>query len=340
MNVLVLQLKRIGDLVLTTPALAALREHGVHVTLVVDGPCGSLLPAIAGLEESHVFHKGGDNCALWTRLRDGGWDACLDFTGSDRSALMGWLSRTPRRITFDWVRKRLLRRIAYHEFVASPVRLAHTCDHTLDLVRALAVPIPADTLPTLELPREARESAHAMLGAAGIHGTPILIHPGSARPEKYWLAERWAAVIARLHALGHACAITCGPDAFEKAHATAILSLVRAAATKGAVTELFYPPDLLTLAALVETSRLVLSCDTAVVHLAAAFRKPQVALFGPTNPFHWRPRHDLAVVISATQPEEPLTQFQPKMKGAATANIPTSTVLRAAEELLAVAMET
>ncbi len=339
MNVLVLQLKRIGDLVLTTPALDALREHGAHVTLVVDGPCGSLLPAIAGMEESHTFAKGGNNRALWTRLRDGGWDVCLDFTGSDRSALMGWLSRTPRRITFDSVRAKLLRRFLYHDFVDSPVRLTHTCDHYLDLLSPLNIPRPADSLPTLQLPREARENANSLLHGAGFSGNYTLIHPGTARPEKYWVAERWAAVIARLQALGHACAITCGPDAFEKAHAAAILSQVKGRATQGAICNIFHPPDLLTLAALVEKSRLVLSCDTAVVHLAAAFRRPQVALFGPTNPYHWRPRHERAVILSAAQPETPLTTFDPKMKGAATEHIPTTTVLRAAERLLALKAE-
>src|SRR5690348_17835333 len=43
------------------------------------------------------------------------------------------------------------------------------------------------------------------------------------------------------------------------------------------------PPDLLALASLVAGARLVVSCDTAVVHLAAAFRVPQIALFGPTR---------------------------------------------------------
>src|SRR4051812_28828503 len=51
MNVLVLQLKRIGDLVLTTPALAALHAGGAKITLVVENSCASLLPAIPGVAE-------------------------------------------------------------------------------------------------------------------------------------------------------------------------------------------------------------------------------------------------------------------------------------------------
>lgn len=325
MNVLVLQLKRIGDLILTTPVLAALKRSGAHVTLVVDGPCSSLLPAIPGVDEALAYRRKGDNKALWQRIRQRGWDVCLDFTGSDRSAFMGWLSRTPRRITFQWVCKRMLRRLAYHEFVDSPVRLAHTCDHYFDLLRPIGItPGGDDTAPSLEVPLSAREAALDVLVGAGVQGSYVLLHPGTARPEKYWLPERWTAVVAGLKSLGLSVIITSGPDGYELNHASQI---------QGA--PVIRPPDLLTLAALVERARLVISCDTAVVHLAAAFRQPQIALFGPTNPFHWRPRHERVIVLSAAQPAEPMTCFLPKMTGAPTERIPSAAVLLAAEQLLA-----
>jgi ADP-heptose:LPS heptosyltransferase len=328
MKVLVLQLKRIGDLILTTPALKALARTGAAITLVVDAPCASLLPAISDVAECLIYSKKGDNQALWRRLRKGAWDVCIDFTGTDRSALMAWLSRTPRRVTFQWVRKRLLRRLAYHEFVDSPVRLAHTCDHYCDLVRGMGNDFPAE--PSLDLPRETRENALELLAATGITGSYVLIHPGTARPEKYWLPERWAEIAKWLRELGHAVVITSGPDAFEQQHAA---SIVKLAALDN--LPIIHPRDLLTFAAIVEKSRLVLSCDTAVVHFAAAFRQPQVALYGPTNPFHWRPRHERAIVLSATQPDAPMGRFSPKMKGASMAQVPVSTVQRAAEILLA-----
>ena len=319
MKVLILQMKRIGDLVLTTPVFTALKRLGAEVTLVTDAPCASLFPALPGVDEALAFSRKGGNSAVWKRIRNGGWDVCLDFTGSDRSALMGWLSRTPRRVTFAWVCKRLLRRLAYHEFVDSPVRLAHTCDHLLDLLRPLGAEN-ADASPVLEVPQVAREKAGELAGA----GEFVLLHPGTARPEKYWLPERWTEVVAALKALGLRAIITSGPDAFELAHAERI---------EGA--RVVRPPDLLTLAALVEKARVVVSCDTAVVHLAAALRRPQVALFGPTNPFHWRPRHERAVVISAAQPTQPLVQFLPKQKGAPMERIPADAVIAAVAQLLA-----
>ena len=329
MKVLVFQMKRIGDLVLTTPALAALKQLGARVTLVVDAPCGSLCPAIPNVDEVLVYSKKGSNRALWRRLRERDWDVCLDYTASDRSALMAWFSRTPRRITFAWARKRLLRRLAYHEFVESPLRLAHTCDHYLDLLHPLGVVRDEATAPSLVLPDDAGKNASEL-----VTGDYILIHPGTARVEKYWLTSRWMEVIARLRKLGLVVVVTSGPDAFERAHVAEIVSEFAQQSVNQPPVISIAPPDLLALAAVVEGARLVVSCDTAVVHLAAAFRRPQVALFGPTNPFHWRPRHERAIVISAAQPESPLTNFTPKMKGAPMGDIPVATVLKAIESLL------
>jgi len=332
-NILVLQLKRIGDLVLTTPALAALQASGARVTLVVEGPCSSLLPAIPGIAESIVYSRKGGNGPLWRRLAQRGWDVCLDYTGSDRTALMGWFTRTKRRITFSWVRKRLLRRLAYHQFVDSPVRQSHTCDHYLDLLHPLGLDR-GDGRPRLDLPRSAREQALGLVAESGIPGSYVLLHPGTARAEKYWPVERWAEVIARLRQLGLAAVITCGPDHYERAHVHAIERLAASADGTASPVKVISPPDLLTLSALVEKARLVVSCDTAVVHLAAAFQQPQIALFGPTNPYHWRPRHERAVVISAIQPDAPLHGFLPKMGGTSMEKIPALTVIRAMDELL------
>jgi ADP-heptose:LPS heptosyltransferase len=96
------------------------------------------------------------------------------------------------------------------------------------------------------------------------------------------------------------------------------------------------PTDLCAFASVLANARLVVSVDTAAVHLAAAFQRPQIALFGPTNPFHWRPRHFAAAVISAAQPEAPMIDFTYRMKGAAMDRIPVATVIRAIDGILSV----
>jgi ADP-heptose:LPS heptosyltransferase len=334
MRVLALQLKRIGDVILTTPAIRALTEQGMRVTLLVDSGCASLLPAIAGADEKLIYHKRGGNGQLWRRLRADGWDAVLDFTGNDRSALMTWVSRASRRVTFDWVRARWWKRWIYREYVDSPVRTVHTCDHYLDLARSLGLPGDCDARPLLQVPDATNGVAAKLLKAAGIRGDFVLVHPGTARPEKYWAAERWAEVIANLRERGVDVAITSGPDAFEQHHVREVmLGVETSGRTMTGAMALLAPADLLELGAVVARARLVLSCDTSVVHFAAAFQRPQVALFGPTNPYHWRPRHEGVAVLSAACPEGPLSEFQPKMKGAPMQALPVLPVWTAAERL-------
>ncbi|MEP6671087.1 MAG: glycosyltransferase family 9 protein [Chthoniobacter sp.] len=324
MRILALQLKRIGDLVLTTPALRALHQAwpDAHIALGVMDGTAPLLAAIPFVQSGIVFGR-GRGWTPWQQVLTGGWDACFDFTGNDRSALATVLSRARKCVGFEWVRRNRLRSLAYNAWSPSKVRDVHTARHYLDLVAAVAPAGAGDLLPELSLP-EASSPAPKPAPYA-------LLHPGTARPEKYWLPERWAEVAAHLQTVHHLPTIfTCGPDDFERAHLAAIAS-----AEGSEKSEVRHPPDLMSLATLVAGARIVISCDTGVVHLASAFRIPQIALFGPTNPFHWRPMHARAVVFSAAQPEAPLTKFEPRLKGAPMEHLSTGAVIRATDSLLA-----
>jgi len=345
MRILALQLKRIGDLVLTAAALRALREAWpeAHIALAVAPGCAALLGAFPAINSGMVLGR-GRGFRPWQQVLTGPWDLCLDFTGTDRSALAVALSRAKRRVTFAWVKKRKLRAVAFNRFVESAVRERHTVDHYLDLVdgaiaddahlpsvrrvagRSTRVECSTRTPPELVLPEAARAEAARVVGGEKY----AVIHAGTARAEKFWLPARWAEVIAHLRERhGLACVLTGGADDFERAH----LAQIQAALGRPAL-DLAGQIDLLTFAAVLAQARLCVSADTGAVHLAAAFRTPQVALYGPTNPFHWRPRHDRALVLSAAQPDAPLTTFTPRMKGAPMERISTAAVIRATDALL------
>ena len=328
MRILALQLKRIGDLVLTTPALRAL--HAVwpeaHLALGVMESTAGLLPAIPWVHSGIVFGR-GRGWAPWQQVLTGGWDLCLDFTGNDRSALATAMSRAKTRSTFTSVQRRWLRAQAYNAWCPSKVREVHTAQHYLNLVAGTlpAGHAPTDDLqPKLSLPPGAPAEA-------GTGGDYALLHPGTARPEKYWLPERWGEVAAHLREThGLRTIFSCGPNEFERAHVRSIPG-----AEIPGKSEIREPSDLLALTALAANARLVVSCDTAMVHLAAAFRVPQVALYGPINPFHWRPMHDRAVILSASHPNAPFTQFDPRMKEAPMDHLSTALVIRATDCVLA-----
>ncbi len=337
-KILALQLKRIGDLVLTTPALEALRRAmpDAGITLAVHESSSGLLSAIPQISAGIIFGP-GRGWTPWQQVLTGRFDVVLDFTGTDRSALAAWLSRAKRRVTFEWAQKRQLRAKAYHEFVDSPVRDAHTVDHYMHLLRPLGIEGGDMLSPKLSIPDAARREAERLLQSAGVTGPFAVMHPGSARLEKYWQPERWAQVIHDLREKhGLICVVTGGSDPQERQHLDAIFAAVDS--TKGSdptkVVDFAGKGNLLTFAAILEKARLVLSCDTAAVHLAAAFQTPQIVLFGPTNPFHWRPRHRLAVVFSSAQPDGPITEFNPRMKGAPMDELSAGVVTRAIDSVL------
>ncbi|MHA3771902.1 glycosyltransferase family 9 protein [Verrucomicrobiota bacterium sgz303538] len=356
MKIFALQLKRIGDLILTTPALEAIKaaHSDAHVTLAVHSSTASLLPAIPHIDAGIVFGP-GRGWTPWQQTLTGNFDHVLDFTGTDRSAAATLLSGARRRITFEWVRKNRMRALAYREFVPSSVRENHTVDHYLHLADSVTASNRVSTSnsspasPTLTLPADAQTEISQLLATAGITQPFVLVHPGTARVEKYWFADRWGQVIAHIRdTLGLDVVVSGGRDPFEQAHITQIEASQGTQSRKFAFDGTPLPQsvrrggfenfagllDLLTLSALVQRAQLVLSCDTAVVHLAASFQRPQIALFGPTNPFHWRPRHAGAVVLSAAQPGAPLTDFTSRMKGAPMDRLSTEVVIRATDALL------
>lgn len=318
MNILLLQLKRIGDLILTTPAIAAVREKFPHAELSLVAAERALLPAIAGVE-----------AADWFTVARRKFDYCVDFTHSDRSALLTMLSGARLRITSEHAKRQSkMRALTYNRLVPSALRDLHTVDHYLALVEPLGIHDAARTL-QLDLPPSALEEADRVLSENNIHGDFLLFHPGSARIEKFWEAERWGELIAFAARENLPCLVTAGSSPLEQSH----LAQIKAASAAPFIN-LSGQLALLTLAALIKKARLLVTIDSAPMHFAAATQTPQVVLFGPTNPLHWRPRFSPALILQAGVPS-PLTEFSPDQKRAPMNLISTQQVIDGMKTLLA-----
>ena len=331
MKILALKLKRIGDLILTTPSLAALRQAfpAAHLTLCIMENSEGLVPAMPYVDKTLVFRYRRINARLLAQLALGGYDVCLDFTGNDRSAFFSLLSRAPRRITFDWVRKTPHRALFFNEFIDSDVQKNHTIDHHLDLLRPLGVERKSAPPILLDLPVHADDEVTHLLKQAEIHGPFAVVHPGTARAEKYWVPERWAAIIDHCQeVLGLPCVITGSGTAFEQSHLQTIRARLRSQ-----WRDFSGKLNLLGLAAIIRRAALLLSMDSSPVHLGAAFGTPQIALFGETNPFVWRPRHDRALVLFPGEPQ-PLTTFDPNTLPRPLIDLSTEAVLGAINSLI------
>jgi len=331
LNILLIQLKRIGDLILTTPAIAALRTKfpEARITLIISEECKALAPAIAGVNRLWIMRRGFGGLGTAAAVARGGFDCCVDFTRNDRSAFLVLLSRAKKRIVSFRIKVRSkFRTRFYNEFVPHRMRDMHTVDYHLALLAPLGISDASGAI-ELQLPESAKESADQLLEQRHITKPFIIFHPGSARAEKYWDARRWSEVIN--HAATHPdldLVLTGGASLFEQTHISDIKSKVRAR-----VVDLSGKTDLLTLAALIGQARLLVTVDSAPMHLAAATRTAQLILFGPTNPFHWRPRQSAASILQGDS-ASPRTEFVPKQPRIPMNQISTQGVIDAMESLL------
>ena len=116
--------------------------------------------------------------------------------------------------------------------------------------------------------------------------TFTLLHPGAAAPARRWPAASFAAVARRLAADGHAVRITGSAAERDLASHVARLAGLPGEHVLAGQT------SLAALAALAASARLVISGDTGMSHLASAYARPSVTLFGPVSPSEWGPpRH-------------------------------------------------
>ncbi len=329
-QILALQLKRIGDLIVTAPALHRLRDRlpGASVTLVVDSKTAGLIPVLGGFDRLLVYHKGRPNFSVWRSLVAHSFDACVDFTGSDRSALMTRLGGSSKNITSEKLAGTSWKRHIYSDCVAASVREMHTIDYYQAFLTPLGIECGGGDAPLkLNIPAETDSRISDLLVKNGLHSSFALVHPGSARSEKYWDAERWARLIDHLkRERGMSCVLSGSDAPGEQAH----IAEIKRQTTAGSCVDLSSGLTLPDLAALIRRSSLVLGVDTAAMHLAGMLRRPQVVLYGPTNPFHWRPRHENAVILLAGT-DHPLEQpeFVPRHAAAPMSDLPLDLVLRA-----------
>ena len=326
MKILLIQLRRLGDLILTTPAISVLHEHlpGAQIALAVSRECAPLLPAIHGLQQTFLTKRGLGDLSVWMQIHRAGFDCVIDFTRNDRSAWLTFLSGAPQRIVSDRLKiKSKFRARFYNEFVDCAMKEMHTADYYLALLQPLGISATAND-PLLELPSAAQQRASSIIADQIRHQPFIIFHPGSARVEKFWEPERWADIIEfAASELGLFPVLSGGGTELERTHLTAIQKKLRTT-----LLDLSGQLDLLSLAALIEHARLFVTVDSAPMHLASAAGTPQVVLFGPTNPFHWRPRISPAAILFGESPE-PLHHFQPREGKRPMKQISTAAVINA-----------
>ncbi len=330
-RILVIQLKRIGDFILTVPALVALREAmpKAEIVLLVPSTVTELAQCIAEVDRVISYREGSFNLESWSSALAGEWTACLDFSGTGRSSLLTLLSQATRRIGYAKFAGNGLRKRAYTELCEASVRELHTVDFHHALLAQYTGSSPSEAnLPIFKIPLPVKTCALEKFAQAGLQGRFAILHPGTAREEKFWMDERWSAVAECLHQDKKlTVALTGAGDRLEMKHLKNIKKYLSTP-----VIDLTGQLTLVELAILIRDCELIIGVDSMAMHLASIYKKPQIALFGPTNPFHWRPLHDRAMVLQG-ETNVLLQHFSPQSPGCEMKLISTDAVISAIRKI-------
>ena len=300
MKILLIRFSSIGDVILTTPLLRALRaahpDAVVHfATRRAFAPLLEGNPNVDRILTLPENDEGGLR-ALARAIRAERYDHILDLHGTLRARQLRILVPGAR---WSGYRKHTLRRWALTRLKQNWFRsVVPVAERYFDAAAALGVR-PDGGPPEVFPSAAAREAASAALRAAGIAegDAYVAIAPGAQHPTKRWPEASWAELARRLIGAGLRVVVVGGREDAEAGDWIAASS--GAASVAGAL-------DLPGSAAVLQGARALASGDTGVMHLATAVGTPVVALFGPTvREFGFFPYSSRATVLERALPCRP-----------------------------------
>jgi len=270
---LVIQTAFLGDVVLTTPLLAALAKRHGPVDVVTTPGGAPLLETHPAVRRVLPYDKRGRDRGwgglrtLAARLRTEGYERAYLPHRSLRTAALALLARVPARIGFHdgW------------PFFYTEVRRRPAAGHEADRLLALAEEPAAAYAPELRPTPDDERAAAAALSGAGIAGPFVAVAPGSI-----WGSKRWPhyAELARRLSARTPVVVVGGPEDAGLGE-----DIVRAVGRSGGrALNACGKLGLRESAALIARAAVLVTNDSAPLHLATAMQTPIVAIFGPTIP--------------------------------------------------------
>ncbi|MBV9505419.1 MAG: glycosyltransferase family 9 protein [Acidobacteriia bacterium] len=265
-RVAIIRLRSLGDCVLTTPALAILRQFrpDLKIGVVVEDRFREIFEGSPDVDQILP--------PLLARLRGLRSDVCLNLHGGTRSAWMTALSGARYRAGFGHFRNRPAYnvRIPRAQEILGVERKVHTAEHLASAMFYLGVPF-------CEIPR-------ARLTAARNAKTCAVIHPAAAAAAKTWRPRGFLDVAKHLQQSG-LDVVFIGSASDDLAPFGAYP--VRKGATLGQIKSLL------------AAAAVFVGNDSGPAHMAAAFGVPSVVLFGNSDPEIWGPWRTTSEVISS-----------------------------------------
>jgi ADP-heptose:LPS heptosyltransferase len=313
-KVLLIRLRRIGDVVMTTPAVALLKEHfpGASLTYLVEEPFRRLVegnPALDRVIAVQAKQGFGEFAGLVRELRKERFDVLIDFHGGPRASWITFASGARLKIGYAIRTKGFLYdvRVPRAGDGGAPI---HSVRNHVNLVRALGAEIADGDIPPLVLPAAKPEEAKRVAGIvrdAGAMAGPasgsdaskgaaklVVLHVGAGNKFRDWGTENIAELVKLLAGVPGVKVALIGAEGDRKTE-----DEVRRAAPD-AVIPLAGRLNLIEIRELIAQAALYVGPDSGPMHIAASTATPIVAYFGPTLPAvfaPWRPGGEKTIIL-------------------------------------------
>lgn len=281
-KILVIQLRRIGDVTVTMPVVPALRDAfpTAAIDFLVEPAAAPVLRGLPGLNDIIVFDKRNFFSHV-KQVRARRYDWVLDFMNNPRTAQISFASGAPVRAGFrvpfwEWV---------YTHRVDRPAVPTYAVQSKFNLLRALGLNPPTQTLPKLALSDDDFAGARVWWEASrlGQFAERVGVVPTHRHAIRRWPAAKFARVMETLLEKKDRALIVFGGPGEEDY----VRDLLRPFSER-----VFQIPagSLRQTAAILARCDAVLTNDSGPMHLAVAAGAPTVTVYGPTWPASWNPR--------------------------------------------------
>ncbi|UCE01487.1 MAG: glycosyltransferase family 9 protein [Candidatus Latescibacterota bacterium] len=313
-RILVVRPDRVGDVILATPLIRALRQTfpDAHLTALVRPYTSPLLENSPHLDDVLLDDPGGRDAGgrgFWRQvasLRRHRFDTALLLLPNKRHAWMLFLAGIRTRIG---VGRKLYQVMTFMRSVSRNryVPLRHEADYCLDLGRAIGVDANDLSTEIFLTPEERDRAWRTLVGAARERLEPkrlIGIHPGSGGSAPNWSVGRYVDLARRLLREESVHLVLTG-GAEERGLASAFQAL-----DERRVTNLMGQLQLRETASVIAHLAVLVSPSTGPMHMAAALRVPTVSLFcklTACSPHLWGPQGNQAWIV---EPESEC-QYEP-----------------------------
>lgn len=286
-RVLLVRLRSIGDTVLATPSLFALKRFLPHATvdILLEDWVAPVLEGHPHVDRVITVEKGStaSRARVARQLRSNRYDVVYNLHGGTTATLLTRATGAKYRVgleTYQYAR--------LHNLLSpSPASVwAREKTHSVEQQLALLgwTGIPVSDLPKTHLAVTARAAAtiSGRIQMAGLLNRPfVVLHPAAAFATKQWSAENFARVAHELAAQDLSVVVITTPaqtDTVEKIQH-------RSSVPVASMSDLSLPE----VTALLARARLFVGNDSGIAHMAAAVETPVVVIFGSSNTTHWRP---------------------------------------------------